>query len=90
MSRVDEFAGSLGSSLITRIEWRDGDGTNWGNDFVVDPNDATKRISTLTGTSGGQAVVEVTHSDGTLRVYVVLVGQSVIWDPARGTYTFPI
>ena len=89
MSRVDEFSGTIGAALIARIEWRDGNGATWADDFVTDPNDNTKKISALVGTSGAEAVVEVTHADGTTRVYVVQVGQSVIWDPARGTYTFP-
>jgi hypothetical protein len=86
MSRVDEFSGT--SPAITRIEWRDGDGTSWG-DFVPDPNDAARRTATVTGPAGGQAVAEVFHADGTTRVYVVKVGDRVVWDSGRGTYTFP-
>lgn len=89
MSRVDEFAGTHGTSLITRIEWRDGNGTSWGDDFVQDPKDSAKKTCALGGSPGGEGVVEVTNADGTTRVYVVKVGQTVIWDRERGTYTFP-
>lgn len=89
MSRVDEFVGTSSNSLIARIEWRDGNGATWGDDFVPDPNDSTKKLSALTGTPGAEAVVEVMHRDGTARVYVVKVGQTVIWDGGRGAYTFP-
>jgi len=89
MSRVDEFSGAPGAPLIARIEWRDGNGATWGSDFVADPSDPTKRVSQLSGTPGAEGVVEITRTDGTLRVHVVNVGESVIWDPTRGTYTFP-
>jgi hypothetical protein len=88
MSRVDEFASALGSR-IARIEWRDGSNTSWGDDFVQDPSDGDKKVSELTGAANGEGIVAVTHADASTRVYVVKVGQRVIWDSARGTYTFP-
>ena len=89
MSRVDEFACTTGTALITRIEWTDGEGTTWGPDFVPDPKNASRMTCTLTGPTGGQGAVQVTHADGTKSVYVCHVGQQVIWDGRRGTYTFP-
>ena len=88
MSRVDEFANTLGSR-IARIEWHDGANTSWGDDFVQDPSDTNKKFSALTGPTDGTGVVVVTHADGTTETYVVKVGQKVIWDAVRGTYTFP-
>jgi hypothetical protein len=89
VSRVDEFSAVAGTSRIGRIEWRDGEGTRWGDDFVQDPSDSTKKYCLLTGVSGGDGVVEVTYTDGAVRAYVVKVGQKVSWDASRGTYTFP-
>lgn len=89
MSRVDEFSSTIGTSRIARLEWRDGNGTSWGDDFVQDPSDSTKKYCVLTGVSGGAGVVEVTYEDGAVRAYVVKVGQKVSWDASRGTYTFP-
>ncbi len=86
MSRVDEFAGT--SQLITRIEWRDGDGTSW-DAFAIDPTDNTLRSTTVSGPAGRTAVAEVHHNDGTTTVYIVKVGDKVIWDSDRKTYTFP-
>jgi hypothetical protein len=50
---------------------------------------ATKRVSQLSGNAGAEGLVEITRTDGTLRVHVVKVGERVIWDPTRGTSTFP-
>jgi hypothetical protein len=89
MSRIDEFSSTVGTSRIARLEWRDGTSTSWGDDFVQDPNDSTKKYCILTGVSGGDGLVEVTYTDGSVRAYVVKVGQKVSWDASRGTYTFP-
>jgi len=86
MSRVDEFSRV---SLITRIEWIDRKGATWGDDFVPDPGDPNKQLSEVTGTANESALAEVVHRDGTTRVYTVRVGQKVIWNSSRRTYTFP-
>jgi hypothetical protein len=89
MSRVDEFANTSGTALITRIEWTDGEGTSWDSNFVPDPTNASRMTCTLNGSAGGRGAVQVTHADGTKSVYVCQVGQQVVWDGSRGTYTFP-
>ncbi len=86
MSRVDEFLGTC--LTITRIDWRDGKGTSWG-DFVPDPSDSTKAFAAVTGSPGGEAIAEVHYPNEKVRVYAVKVGQKVIWDSVRRTYTFP-
>jgi hypothetical protein len=86
MSRVDEFSGD---SLIARITWTDGASATWGADFVTDPTDSAKQFAEVTGTANEEAIAEVTHTNGTLTVYRIRVGQKVVWDCTRGTYTFP-
>lgn len=89
MSRVDEFVCTTGTALITRIEWSDGEGATWDNDFVADPTNKSRMTCTLNGTAGSRGSVQITHADGSKSVYVCQVGQQVVWDGSRGTYTFP-
>ena len=58
---VEEFSSIYGDSRIARIEWRDGAGTKWADDFVQDSTDATKKFCVLTGSSSGEGTAEVTY-----------------------------